>query len=236
MKKIAVVTGGSRGLGEAIVEELATVCDTVIATYSKTPPSLSLPNVQYKNLDISSNIDCLNFLDELTKDGIFPNILVNNAGITADSMFHKMSFEKWQNVINVNLLSIFNLTQPMFAMMRENGFGRIINISSINASKGQIGQANYCASKAGIQGFTKVLAMEGASKGVTANTVSPGYCETDMISSIAPRILENIKESIPQKRFGKPNEIGALVKFLISDEAEYINGADIDINGGLYCS
>lgn len=236
MKKVAVVTGGSKGLGLAIVKELAGVCDLVIATYSNTQPSFTHSNVIYKKLDITSSSECLDLISELAASSIHPNILINNAGITADSMFHRMSFDKWLDVINVNLVSMYNLTHPLFTSMREMGFGRIINISSVNAGKGQLGQANYCASKAGIQGFTKVLALEGAAKGITANTVSPGYCETDMISSISPDILETIRKTIPQKRFGEPQEIGSLVKFLVSDEAAYINGANLDINGGLYCS
>ncbi|KZN58233.1 hypothetical protein N473_05690 [Pseudoalteromonas luteoviolacea CPMOR-1] len=236
MEKVALVTGGSKGLGLAIVESLSKSCDKVIATYNKTNPKIALPNVVFKQLDISSKQECDLLLSELKEENIFPNILVNNAGITQDGMFHKMDFDAWQSVITTNLTSLFHLTQPVFKQMRELGFGRIINISSVNANKGQMGQVNYCASKAGIQGFTKALALEGAAKGVTVNTISPGYCETDMVAAIPSDVLDKIKNSIPQKRLGQPNEVASLVNFLVSTEAEYITGANLEINGGLYSS
>lgn len=236
MEKVALVTGGSKGLGLAIVESLCKSCDKVIATYNKTNPKITLPNVVFKQLDISSKQACVLLLSELKEENIFPNILVNNAGITQDGMFHKMDFDAWQSVITTNLTSLFHLTQPVFKQMRELEFGRIINISSVNANKGQMGQVNYCASKAGIQGFTKALALEGAAKGVTVNTISPGYCETDMVTAIPSAVLDKIKNSIPQKRLGQPHEVASLVNFLVSTDAEYITGANLEINGGLYSS
>lgn len=165
-----------------------------------------------------------------------PGILVNNAGVVNDSMFHKMEYSDWYQVINVNLLSLFNLTQPIFSAMRNKNYSRIVNISSVNANKGQIGQANYCAAKAGILGFTKALALEGARYGITVNAISPGYTDTDMVKNVRPDVLENIIGTIPLQRLCRPDEVAALVCYLVSDNANYITGANYEINGGLYLS
>lgn len=234
--KIALVTGGSKGIGAAIVKRLSECGYKVIATYHTTTPTDKIDNVLFKKLDISCFDSCSKLLVELDELGLFPNILVNNAGITNDMMFHKMSKNAWEDVLNVNLKSLFNLTQPIFSRMRENKFGRIINISSINANKGQAGQANYCAAKAGIQGFTKALALEGARYGITVNTVSPGYTQTDMLEKIKPEILDGIKKSIPIGRLASVNEIASQVEFLASDLAAYTTGANFDVNGGMYSS
>jgi acetoacetyl-CoA reductase len=236
MRKIVLVTGGAKGIGEAIVDSLRNNNYFVIATYNSTKPASELDNVIYKKLDVTCNASCENLLNELLLDDLYPEILINNAGITKDAMFHKMTYDTWQEVINVNLLSLFNLTHPIFIKMKEKGFGRIVNISSINANKGQIGQVNYCAAKAGIQGFTKALALEGARYGVTVNTISPGYTETSMVSAIKPEILNKIKQGIPVGRLANVNEIAAAVCYLVSDLAAYTTAANIEVNGGMYSS
>ena len=236
MKKIALVTGGSKGIGSAIVKRLSASGYEVIATYNTTTPYEKIENVLFKQLDISCFLSCAQLLAELDELGLFPNVLVNNAGITNDAMFHKMTHQAWENVINVNLKSLFNLTQPIFTRMREKKFGRIVNISSVNANKGQAGQANYCAAKAGAQGFTKALALEGARHGITVNTVSPGYTQTDMMNKIKPETLDEIKKSIPLGRLASVEEVASQVEFLTSDFAAYTTGANFDVNGAMYCS
>lgn len=236
MKKIALVTGGTKGIGAAIVKSLSTNGYLVVATYNTTFPSYTYENVIFEKLDVSCSESCIKLLAKLDADNIYPTVLVNNAGITKDVMFHKMTSEAWKEVINVNLLSLFHLTQPIFTRMRAMGGGRIINISSINANKGQIGQVNYCAAKAGIQGFTKALALEGAKYGVTVNTISPGYTETSMVSAIKPEILDRIKQSIPVGRLAHVDEVAAAVCYLVSDLAAYTTAANIEVNGGMYSS
>lgn len=229
-----LVTGGSRGIGKAIVEHLITQNYKVIFTYNSTlPKDYNLAASAFK-LDMTDPMQCKKLLQELADKDLFPEILVNNAGITADAMFHKMTAHQFTSVINTNLVSLFNITQPVFTEMRARGFGRIVNISSINAKKGQIGQTNYCASKAGIQGFTKALALEGARFSVTVNSVSPGYIETDMVMKIRKDIRASLIKDIPAGRFGKPDEVARLVGFLVAEESEYITGANYDINGAMH--
>ena len=234
--RTALVTGGSTGIGFATVKSLINSGFKVVATYNETTPKQAIDNVVFKKLDITSRSSCLELLTELDNLDLFPSTLVNNAGITSDSMFHKMSHEAWLQVINVNLISLFNLTQPIFTRMREKKYGRIINISSVNANKGQAGQVNYCAAKAGIQGFTKALAQEGARYGITVNTISPGYTDTSMVENIKPEILDKIKQSIPMGRLASPDEIAAQVNYLTTELAGYITGANFQINGGMYSS
>lgn len=236
MKRVALVTGGTKGIGAAIVEKLNVEGYKVIATYNTSFPESPLENVVYKNLDVTDDAACQKLVSELCEKGLEPEVLVNNAGITNDAMFHKMSKENWLNVINVNLVSLYNLTHPVYNCMRSKGFGRIINISSVNANKGQIGQTNYCASKAGIQGFTKALAQEAARYGITVNTISPGYTSTGMLESIRPEILDKIIQSIPIGRLCKADEVAELVLHLVSESAGYITGTNIEINGGMYSS
>lgn len=229
-----LVTGGSRGIGRAIVEHLIMQGYKVSFTYNSTlPKDYNSATAAFK-LDITDPVQCEKLLLELDGKGLFPEILINNAGITADAMFHKMTAHQFSSVINTNLISLFNITQPVFTEMRAKGFGRIVNISSINAKKGQIGQTNYCASKAGIQGFTKALALEGAKFGVTVNSVSPGYIETDMVMKIREDIRDSLIQGIPAGRFGKPREVARLIEFLISEESDYITGANYDINGAMH--
>lgn len=236
MNNVALVTGGATGIGLAISKQLAEEGLNVIATYNTTPPPELDEKVTFKKLDITNLESCRKFISSIIEDGLNPSILINNAGITRDSMFHKMSSDDWYEVLNVNLLSLFCLTQEVFKIMRDQNFGRIINISSVNANKGQIGQVNYCASKAGIQGFTKALALEGARYGVTVNTVSPGYINTDMVSNINPNVVEKIKSSIPAGRLGETSEISRVVCFLASEKSAFITGSNIEINGGMYFS
>jgi acetoacetyl-CoA reductase len=234
--RTVLVTGGSKGIGKAIVEHLASLGYRVIFTYLKTSPEIAGEHILGYRVDITSLDDCLTFLNQLESDNMYPEILINNAGITSDAMFHKMSLEQFHAVLDTNLMSIFHLTQPIYNKMRQNLFGRIVNISSVNARKGQVGQVNYCASKAGIEGFTKALALEGARYGVTVNSISPGYIETDIVARIRSDIKESIKSTIPAGRFGRTIEVARLVAFLISDDSEFINGVNYDINGAMYLS
>jgi acetoacetyl-CoA reductase len=238
MKKTVLITGASKGIGEATAKEFYNSGYTVIGTYNSTIPKLDkdYSGIIYKKLDITSFEQCKEMLLELQSTNLFPEILVNNAGITKDRMFHKMNVEDWRDVINTNLVSLFNITQPVFCGMRELGFGRIINISSINANKGQAGQANYCAAKAGIQGFTKALALEGAKYGIRVNTISPGYTATDMVNKIKPEILDKIKATIPTGSLVSTNEIAKNILFLASDASSSTTGANFEINGGMYSS
>ena len=234
--RVVLVTGGSRGIGNEIVRHLASLGYKVIFTFFKTEFDFKDNNIFGYKVDITSQSECHEFLDELQRKCMYPEILVNNAGITKDAMFHRMNFDQFHSVINTNLISLFNITQPVYSQMREKKFGRIVNISSINARKGQLGQTNYCASKAGIQGFTKALALEGAKYGVTVNSVSPGYIDTEMVANIREDIKDELRASIPVGRFGKTSEVARLVSFLISDESEFINGVNYDINGAMYLS
>lgn len=231
-----LITGGSRGIGKAIVEFLVKKNYKVCFTYNKNLPKDFSSEAQAFKLDITNSEQCQSLLQHLTEQDIFPEVLINNAGITEDAMFHKMEWEQFSNVLNTNLVSLFNITQPVYSRMREKRYGRILNVSSINANKGQIGQTNYCASKAGVQGFTKALALEGAKYGITVNSVSPGYTETDMVMKIGENVRTSLMNGIPVGRFGKPEEVARLVEFLIADESEFITGANYDINGAMYLS
>ncbi|MCO4198564.1 3-oxoacyl-ACP reductase [Aeromonas hydrophila] len=236
MNKVALVTGCSAGIGAEIVKCLSEIGYKVIATYNNTIPNYRDEKVLYRQLDVTDQFSCKQLLEDLISLDLAPDVLVNNAGVVNDSMFHKMEYSDWYQVINVNLLSLFNLTQPIFSAMRNKNYGRIVNISSVNANKGQIGQANYCAAKAGILGFTKALALEGARFGITVNAISPGYTNTEMVKNVRPDVLENIIGTIPLQRLCRPDEVAALVCYLVSDNANYITGANYEINGGLYLS
>lgn len=233
------ITGGSKGIGRAIVEKLASVDNNVIFTYNQsikeaTDLIKARSNVSFVSCDLRDFERCKSVARKvLLKYGKI-DILINNAGYDNDALFTKMDKEIWDDVLNVNLNSIFNFTNLFLPQMIESGWGRIINITSIAGFTGAFGKTNYAAAKAGIVGFTKSLAMELGAKGITVNAVAPGAIETDMLNRIPEKYKSKILEMIPAKRFGKPNEVADLVAFLISDQASYITGQTIHINGGSY--
>jgi len=237
MSKVAIVTGGTRGIGLAISQGLIADGYKVAAAYRSDEESAQ----KFRDLggyaiqiDVSDFTSCQDGVTKI-EEALGPvNVLVNNAGITRDGVLHKMEEDAWHAAIATNLTSCFSMSRAVVGGMRERGFGRIINISSINGEKGQFGQTNYAAAKAGILGFTKALALETATKGITVNAICPGYIETDMTSNIKPEILESIVKLIPAGRMGKPEEIASLVGFLASDKASFITGATLDANGGQY--
>jgi acetoacetyl-CoA reductase len=241
MARTALVTGGMGGLGSAICKALADAGNTVLVTYLGNEEKATQWHNEAKadgysfpayKCDVSDFDSCISAFSQIKQH--YPNIdiLVNNAGITSDATFKKMTKEAWDLVIDTNLDSMFNVTKQVIDGMLDNKWGRIINISSLNGQKGQFGQVNYSASKAAIHGFTMALAQETASKGITVNTIAPGYIATEMVMAIAPAIREKIIQSIPLGRLGKPEEIGALVSYLASDMAAFITGSEIAINGG----
>lgn len=243
IQKLALVTGASRGIGFSISEKLMAkgykvigICRTLNDEVLDNWNSIGGNKNDLYSLDVSDFHQCRSFFHSSFFEQNPVDILVNNAGITADAMFHKMSYEQWVSVIDNNLKSVFNVTQPVYQQMIVRKTGRIINISSVNGQKGQAGQANYSAAKAGLHGFTMALAQEASRNNITVNTVSPGYTETSMITSIRADIQNAIKESIPLKRFATPEEISNVVAFLASSEASYITGADVPVNGGLFIS
>jgi acetoacetyl-CoA reductase len=238
MNRTALVTGGTRGLGKAISMTLKSNGNRVAAVYHSDEQAAQAFSAEtgipvYK-WDVSSFEACKSGVARIEQDVGTIDILVNNAGITRDATLHHMSAEQWWVVIQTNLGSVFNMSRVVIDGMRERGFGRIVNISSINGQKGQFGQTNYSAAKAGILGFTKALALEEAQKGITVNAIAPGYCDTDMVASVAPDVLKSIIAGIPVGRLGKPVDIARAVSFLVKDEANFITGATISINGGQY--
>jgi len=237
-KRVALVTGGTRGIGEAICFALKNADYEVVATYhvnDQAADSFSRQTrIKAYKWDVSDANACREGVAAVTREVGPIDILVNNAGITRDGMFHKMSEEQWHQVIETNLTSCFNMTRVVLDGMRERSFGRIINISSINGQKGQIGQTNYCAAKAGLLGFSKALALETASRGITVNVIAPGYIETDMVRQVSPEILQKIVAQIPVGRLGTTQDISRAVVFLASDHAGFITGSTLSINGGQY--
>ena len=241
-QKVAYVTGGMGGIGTAICHRLANAGFKVIAGCGPTrdyqkwlDEQKALGYTFYASVGDVADWDSTVAAFAKAKEEHGPiDVLVNNAGITRDRMFLKMTREDWDAVINTNLTSMFNVTKQVVPDMVERGWGRIIQISSVNGEKGQAGQTNYSAAKAGMHGFTMALAQELAAKGVTVNTVSPGYIGTDMVRAIRPDILEKIIATIPVKRLGRPEEIGSIVAWLASDDAGFTTGADFSCNGGLH--
>ncbi|TFF25391.1 acetoacetyl-CoA reductase [Jiella endophytica] len=239
MGRTAIVTGGSRGIGAAISKALKAAGHNVAATYAGNDERANAfreeTGIAVYKWDVASYDACVEGIGKVEAELGPVDILVNNAGITRDAMFHKMTPENWQAVINTNLNGLFNMTRPVWDGMRSRGFGRIVNISSINGQKGQMGQANYSAAKAGDIGFTKALAQEGARKNITVNAVCPGYINTDMMATIPPEVMEKqIVANIPVGRLGEPEEIARCVVFLVSDEAGFITGSTLTANGGQY--
>ena len=239
MARVAVVTGGTRGIGRAISVALKGAGYRVAANYASNDTAAQEfqadTGIPVYKWDVGDFDGCEKGLGEVTKALGPIDVVVNNAGITRDAMLHKMTKEKWDQVIRTDLDSCFNMSRPVIEGMRERKFGRIINISSINGRKGQMGQSNYSAAKAGMHGFTKALAYEGARKGITVNTIAPGYVNTEMLAAMPPEVLEKqIIPLIPVGRLGEAEEIARTVVFLASDDAGFVTGACFDINGGHY--
>ena len=236
MGRVAVVTGGTRGIGAAISKGLKSAGYEVAATYHSNDEAAKKfqgeTGVRVYKWNVASYDECVAGLAQVEKDLGPVDVLVNNAGITKDGMFHKMTPDQWYSVINTNLNSLFNMCRPVIEGMRERGFGRIINISSVNGQKGQLGQSNYSASKAGDLGFTKALAQENANKGITVNAICPGYIATEMVKAMKQADVEKTISQIPVRRLGEPEEIARCVVFLASDEAGFITGSTLSANGG----
>ncbi len=238
MARVALVTGGTRGIGKAISARLKADGFRVAANYAGNTEAADatakeLGITAYK-WDVGDAGQCAEGIAKVAAELGPVDVLVNNAGITRDGLFHKMAAEKWEDVIRVDLSSLFYMTRPVIEGMRERGFGRVINITSINGQKGQVGQVNYSAAKAGMIGFTKALAQESASKGVTVNAIAPGYIDTDMVAAVPEDVLKKIIATIPVGRLGKAEEIAHAVSFLASDGAAFMTGATLTMNGAQY--
>jgi acetoacetyl-CoA reductase len=239
MARVAIVTGGTRGIGHAISVALKQKGYRVAANYAGNDTAAQqfqadtgIPVYKWSVADFDA---CVEGVARVEKDLGSVDVLVNNAGITRDGMFHKMTKQQWDDVIGTNLNGLFNMTRPVWEGMRARKFGRVVNISSINGQKGQMGQVNYSAAKSGDLGFTKALAQEGARAGITVNAICPGYIATEMVKAIDPAVLEkSILPLIPVGRLGEPEEIARCVVFLASDEAGFITGSTISANGGQY--
>lgn len=239
MSRTALVTGGTRGIGAAISIALKEAGLTVCASYAGNDEAAAAfkeeTGIRVHKFDVSDFEGCEAAIAEIAGDIGPIDVLVNNAGITRDGMLHKMTAQQWNEVISTNLTSLFNTTKNVIDTMRERGFGRIINISSINGQKGQMGQTNYSAAKAGVIGFTKALAQEGARKGITVNCVAPGYVATEMVKAIPEDVLnKQILPYIPVGRLGEPEEIARCVTFLAGEDAGFVTGSTITVNGGQY--
>ena len=243
-KRVAIVTGGNGGLGSAMCRALCEQGRRVVAGYYPAEENQAKTfqkkladegfEIAIYPVDVADFASCKTMVEAVERDLGPVEILVNNAGITRDAVFKKMTPDQWNAVIHTNLDSVFNMSRQVFDKMLDRGFGRIVNISSVNGQKGQFGQANYAAAKAGIHGFTMSLAQEGARKGVTVNTISPGYIGTEMVMAIAEEVRAKIVATIPVGRFGEPKEIARAVAFLTAEEAGFVTGSDLSVNGGLY--
>ena len=238
MARVAIVTGGTRGIGAAIALALKQTGYTVAVNYCGNEEAAAsfkakhdIPVYKWTVADYEA---CASGIAQVEADLGPIDILVNNAGITRDAMFHKMTPQQWNEVIGTNLNGVFNMTHPLWPGMRERKFGRVITISSINGQKGQMGQANYSAAKAGDIGFTRALAQEGARFGITVNVVCPGYIATEMVMAVPEKARESIIAQIPVGRLGEPEEIARCVVFLASDDAGFITGSTLSANGGQY--
>ena len=238
MARNAIVTGGTRGIGKAISVALKDMGCTVTATYAGNDDAAAAfkdeTGIAVAKWDVGDYSACEAGVKDVEGQQGPTDILVNNAGITRDGFFHKMTLEQWQQVMRADLDSVFNMTHTVFPGMRERGFGRVINISSINGQKGQAGQTNYSAAKAGMIGFTRALAQEGARKGITVNAIAPGYINTEMVGAMNQDVLDSIIAGIPVGRLGEGSEIARCVAFLSDDSAGFITGAVLTANGGQY--
>ena len=238
--RVALVTGGTRGIGAAIATALKDAGYRTVATYggnderaAKFKDDTGMPVYKW---DVSDFAACQSGIAKVAGEVGPVEVLVNNAGITRDGTLHRMSRDMWQEVLDTNLGSCFNMARAVIEPMRQAGFGRIVNISSINGQAGQLGQTNYAAAKSGMLGFTKALAQEGASKGITVNAIAPGYIDTEMVQAVPVNVLERIVARIPVGRLGTAEEIARAVLFLVADEAGFITGSTLSINGGQYMS
>ncbi len=236
MSKTAIVTGGTRGIGKAISLVLKENGFTVAATYAgddkKAAEFTEKTGIATYKWDVGDHDACIAGCAKVAEDLGPIGVLINNAGITRDGVMKKMSFDDWNEVIRVNLGGCFNMAKACFPAMCDQGWGRIVNIGSINGQGGQYGQVNYAAAKSGIHGFTKALAQEGAKKGVTVNALAPGYIDTEMVAAVPEQVLEKIVAKIPVGRLGQAHEIARGVKFLCSDDAAFVTGSTISMNGG----
>jgi acetoacetyl-CoA reductase len=236
MARTALVTGGTRGIGEAICIALQKAGYKVAANYGGNDTAAqeftARTGIPAYKFDVSDYDAVAAGIAAIEKDLGPVEVLVNNAGITRDGTMHKMTHDHWQQVIDTNLSSCFNCCHAVLDGMRERGFGRIVNIGSLNGQAGQYGQVNYAAAKSGIHGFTKALAQEGASKNITVNAVAPGYVNTEMVRAVPPQVLEKIVKRIPVGRLGEPEDIARSVLFLVADEAGFITGSTLSVNGG----
>jgi acetoacetyl-CoA reductase len=236
MTRVAIVTGGSRGIGEAISKRLRDCGYTVVANYAgndaKARAFTDDTGIKAYKWDVGDHQACLDGCARVADEVGPVDIVVNNAGITRDGTLHKMSYDDWHEVMRINLGGCFNMAKATFPGMRERGWGRIVNIGSINGLAGQYGQVNYAAAKSGIHGFTKALAQEGAKKGVTVNAIAPGYIDTDMVAAVPEDVLAKIVARIPVNRLGKAEEIARGVAFLVDEDGGFITGSTLSINGG----
>lgn len=236
MGRVAVVTGGTRGIGRAISVALKEAGYKVAANYVGNDEAARTfteeTGIAAYKWDVSSFAACEEAVKKITADLGPIEVVVNNAGITKDATMHRMTYEMWEQVIHTNLTSCFNMCRLVIDSMREKGFGRIVNIGSINGQAGQYGQVNYAAAKSGIHGFTKALAQEGAAAGITVNAIAPGYVDTDMVRAVPPAVLEKIIAKIPVGRLGRADDIARTVMFLVADNADFITGSTISVNGG----
>jgi acetoacetyl-CoA reductase len=238
MARVAIVTGGTRGIGKAISKALKDAGHAVAATYHGNDEAAAAftteTGVKTYKWDVANFDACQEGAAKVAAELGPVDILVNNAGITRDATILRMSHDDWQSVIDTNLGSCFNMSKAVFGGMRERKFGRIVNISSINGQKGQLGQVNYSAAKAGMMGFSKALAQEGARYGITVNTLAPGYTETDMVAAVPEKILDSIVAQIPIGRLGTVGDVARAVMFLVADDAGWITGSTLTLNGGHY--
>ena len=238
MARVAFVTGGTRGIGRAISQRLKSDGFLVAAGYSGNEAAAEACARELGIMVVKGNVgvfaDCQAAVAKVAAELGPVDVLVNNAGITRDGFFHKMDSDQWSDVIRVNMDSLFNMTRQVIEGMRERGWGRIINISSINGQKGQVGQTNYSAAKAGMIGFSKALALENARKGVTVNCIAPGYIDTEMVTAVPEDVLKGIISQIPVGRLGRGEEIADMVAFLAGEHAGYVTGSTLSLNGGQY--
>lgn len=236
---VVFVTGGTRGIGKAVVKKFFDEGHTVLFSYKNNEDlsnemELEMQGVKGFQCDATNSVACADVAQQVLELYGKVDVLVNNAGITKDKTFAKMNYEDWELVIDTNLKSMYGFTHVFYNKMRETGFGRIVNMASVVGLKGAFGQVNYAAAKAGIIGFTKALALEGASKNITVNALAPGYVATEMVSAMPEEVLDNVKSLIPMKRLGTTQEIAELVYFLSQTEAAYITGQVFSPNGGFY--